>query len=154
MSDTTDDPMRDGTDEAHPAWWRGYNADKGEIAHAADTARAEARTAHARVALLETERDEARVKQCAAEAEVTRLRAMLDGRTTPPTEIEVTAHAAGGGSWLLTTMHGGRAWSRIREHAEVVVADVAYLAERGEFARCVPLLHGTACEWPKVEVLR
>ena len=146
--DMADDLAREA-DEAHPAWWRGYNADKGELAHVAETARAEARTAHARIALLEAERDEARAKQRAAEAEVTRLRAMLDGRTTPPTETEVTAHAARGGSWLLTTMLDGRAWSRIREHAEVVVTDVAYLAERGEIARWVPLLHGTACEWPE-----
>jgi hypothetical protein len=70
-----DDPAKDDTDEAHPAWWRGYNADKGELGHIASTAQAEARTARARVALIEAERDEARAKLRAAEAEVERLRA-------------------------------------------------------------------------------
>ncbi len=73
-----DDPAKDDTDEAHPAWWRGYNADKGELAHRADFESASARTARALVALLEAERDEARTKQHAAEAEVTRLRAEND----------------------------------------------------------------------------
>ena len=73
-----DDPEKDDTDEAHPAWWRGYNADKGELGHIASTAQSEARTARARVALIEAERDEARAKMHAAEAEVTRLRAEND----------------------------------------------------------------------------
>ena len=63
-----DDPSKDETPEAHPAWWRGYHADKGELASMVDVARAEARAAHARVALLEAERDEARTRQRAAEA--------------------------------------------------------------------------------------
>lgn len=71
----TDDPAKDDTDEAHPAWWRGYNADKGELACLTDVARAEARAAHAKVALLEAERDEARSKQRFAEFDASRLRA-------------------------------------------------------------------------------
>lgn len=70
-----DDPSKDDTDEAHPAWWRGYNADKGELACLTDVARAEARAAHAKVALLEAERDEARSKQRFAEFDASRLRA-------------------------------------------------------------------------------
>jgi len=73
-----DDPAKDDTDEAHPAWWRGYHADKGELATMVDVSRAEARAAHARVALLEAERDEARAKQRAAEAEVTRRTRLAD----------------------------------------------------------------------------
>ena len=41
-----DDPSKDDTDEAHPAWWRGYNADKGELAQLADEAQAQARTTY------------------------------------------------------------------------------------------------------------
>jgi len=53
-----DEPLLDGTDGAHPAWWRGHD-------HAAEVWRE-------RVATAERVRDEAR-------AEVLRLRALLAG---------------------------------------------------------------------------
>ena len=41
--------------------------------------------------------------ECASlRAECERLRAIIDGRTTPPTEAEVRAHAAAGGRWLIS----------------------------------------------------
>lgn len=119
-----DDPSKDDPEEAHPAWWRGYNAIQGELAQLADVAQAQARTAFARVALLEAERDEARTLLRAAEARVARLDAQLlaqareaihDRRTTdariaslqaavagredPPTDAEIAAHEAEGGRW-------------------------------------------------------
>ena len=89
-----DDPSKDETPEAHPAWWRGYHADKGELASMVDVARAEARAAHARVALLEAERDEARTRQRAAEA------ALAAARREGAEEMrERAAHAVEPAGW-------------------------------------------------------
>lgn len=62
----------------------------------------------------------------AGSAEIERLRAIIDGRTTPPTDEECFAHQRAGGSWLAdfggvigvlwTASHAGaRGWRRISD---------------------------------------
>ena len=48
---------------------------------------------------LTADRDAQRTRADAAEAEVARLRAIVEGRTKAPTDDEVAAHAAAGGRW-------------------------------------------------------
>lgn len=124
ISFRVDDPSKDDTDEAHPAWWRGYNADKGELAQMADEANARAVHASALVILLKAERDEARTLLRSAEsraaaldaqltarvreaiddrrttdARIASLLALMAGREDPPTDAEIAAHAEEGGCW-------------------------------------------------------
>lgn len=87
-----DDPSKDDTEDAHPAWWRGYNANKGELALMADESNARAVRASALVSLLEAERDEARIMLRSATAR-------MAGRRVPPTDAEIAAHEADGGRW-------------------------------------------------------
>lgn len=62
----------------------------------------------------------------AAEAEVARLRAIIDGRTVPPTYEEAAAHRAAGGGWLITHHDGTNE------------------------ARWVAVMNGCPCAWPVV----
>jgi len=140
-----DDPAKDDTDEAHPAWWRGYNADKGELGHIASTAQAEARTARARVALIEAERDESRAKMHAAEAEVTRMRALMAGRTTPPTREEFDALAEIGAT-LRVRWPGGD--DEIPTHGDYYWTAIATVPEGARW--WAHGANGALIEWPKV----
>jgi len=44
-----------------------------------------------------------RTRAAAAEAECARLRAIIEGRATAPTEAELVAHIAAGGRWLVSS---------------------------------------------------
>ncbi len=47
--------------------------------------------------------DHQRTRADAAEAECARLRAIIEGRATAPTEAELVAHIAAGGRWLVSS---------------------------------------------------
>ena len=88
-----------------------------------------------------------------AAAECDRLRAIIAGRTTPPTDEEIDAHDARGGAWLVTLPP--RAQVRMMPETRYTIdpAEVSRLWwNRG--AWWVPVLHGRPCAWPTAEVSR
>lgn len=112
--------------------------------------------------------------------EIERLRAIIEGRTTPPTPAELDAHASAGGSWLLVMSYADsyrRRWKRRIETmtlcdfprdpvAEKVrprcalATDHARVHEGGvgpdyrEWRWWALDSHGRPCAWPVVEVSR
>lgn len=89
-----DDPALDGTDGAHPAWWRG----------------------HDRAAEVWRERVEA------AEREAARLREIIEGRTVPPTDEQMDAIRASGGAVRIQVVRasGGTLRGHVYDHDEVL----------------------------------
>ena len=102
----------------------------------------------ARDTLLDATEHTARAREAELTAEVTRLRAIVAGRSTAPTDAEIAAHEAAGGMWLVT-------WEAIAGAglldgpAAVRAADSA---RRGGYAvpvtRWVAALEGRPCAWP------
>lgn len=83
----------------------------------------------------------------AAEREVARLRAIVEGRTAPPTDAEMREHMDGGGAWLVTIP----ARRQARLHPETRYVDEARAASLlwwTEGARWVAVLDGRPCAWP------
>lgn len=76
-----DDPEADGTDAAHPAWWRGNDAG--------------CKGAMSLLARLRTDND-------ALRARVAELERLVKGDTTPPTDAEIDAHD---GPWWIVLDH-------------------------------------------------
>jgi hypothetical protein len=78
-------------------------------------------------------------------AEVLRLRAIIKGRTTPPTAAEIEAHHAAGGAWCVTDLGCG-------PKTKVVAFPIA--ARRAAFrcgCRWIALgRDGLPCAWPEV----
>lgn len=77
-------------------------------------------------------------------AELLALRAIVEGRTTGPTDAEIDAHAARGGSWIVTQTNGAE-WGtanagRVREMRD-------FIGGRGIW---LPMLRGRPCAWPEV----
>lgn len=58
---------------------------------------------------VEGEAQAQRTRAEAAEAEVARLRAIVEGRTTAPTDAEIDAHYRAGGGWIYSRPEGVRA---------------------------------------------
>ena len=82
----------------------------------------------------------------AAQASADALRAIIEGRTTPPTAAEIEAHHAAGGAWLVRwPWRGGAVWS-------ASIIDAACV--RDEWmpgAVCVALdAERRPCPWPEV----
>ncbi len=50
-------------------------------------------------------------EEMTANGTVDRLRAIIEGRTTPPTDAEIKAHDAAGGSWLVRRRRQNGLWS-------------------------------------------
>jgi hypothetical protein len=79
----------------------------------------------------------------AATAECARLRAIVEGRTTPPTDVEITAHWRSGGAWLF-------ACRVIRDAAEARL----YAAQHAVPWLTMPWValdgDGRPCAWPVV----
>lgn len=85
-------------------------------------------------------------------AAVSRLRAIIEGRTTPPTDEEIAAHAATGGRWAVSTRDGSadlvtlpRAVHLLRDERAPRYAPKRWVALDTD---CRP------CAWPIVEVSR
>lgn len=77
-------------------------------------------------------------------AEVLRLRAVIEGRTTPPTPEEIEAHEAAGGRWMLRWQWRSGWWGA--EYYGREVRD-----EWREGARCIALdAQRRPCSWPEV----
>mgnify|MGYP007071629995 FL=1 len=81
-------------------------------------------------------------------AEVRRLRAIVEGRTTPPTPAEIDAHAARRGSWVVTETNGAE-WGTA--HAYHVRSLRDFIGAGGVW---LPMLRGRPCAWPVVEAPR
>ena len=71
--------------------------------------------------------------------EIERLRAIVAGRTTPPTNAEVGAHR---GEWLVTTVEDSIVYD---------ADDIGVIAEMEGGATYRPLLRGAPCAWPVVK---
>lgn len=81
--------------------------------------------------------------------EVERLRAIVEGRTMPPTEEEFEGHAAAGGAWLVTLPEV----KQVRFKPETRYVDDLREAHRlwwCEGARWVAVMDGRPCAWPEV----
>jgi hypothetical protein len=73
-------------------------------------------------------------------AEVLRLRAVIEGRTTPPTPAEVEAHMAAGGYWLAS----------IGANIQILSGRINLRATT-HFTRWVAFGHDNRpCAWPEV----
>jgi hypothetical protein len=84
--------------------------------------------------------------------EIGRLRAIIEGRTTPPTDTEIAVHAARGGVWRTRYVIGEAALSR-----DVMGAESAGYARDAALPQHAYLWwaldsHGRPCAWPVVEV--
>ncbi len=103
---------------------------------------------------LESERDAHRTRADAAEAdrdalraECERLRAIVEGSTTAPTDAEMREHMDSGGAWLVTIP----ARRQVRLHPETRYVDqprAASLLWWTEGARWVAVRDGRPCAWP------
>jgi hypothetical protein len=105
--------------------------------------------------LAEIDAMEARVaaapnKEDAIGAEVERLLAIIEGRTTPPTDAEICAHDAAGGAWLVT----------LPPRAQVrMMPETRYTSDPAEVSRLwwsegawwVPVRYGRPCAWPTTD---
>lgn len=76
-------------------------------------------------------------------AEVLRLRAIIEGRTTPPTEAEIEAHHAAGGAWLIRTTEGW--YYRLRITPQTLALSVTPETWWALDAQRRP------CPWPRVK---
>ena len=98
----------------------------------------------------EADRDAQRTRAEAAEAEVARLRAIVEGRTTAPTDAEIAAHDAAGGTWLVRYRRDG--WGG--DDAALFLDVLAPRDVRGDGLAAVrwwPLdASGRPCAWPEV----
>ena len=92
-----DDPEADGTDAAHPAWWRGNDAG--------------CKGAMSLLARLRTDND-------ALRARVAELERLVKGDTTPPTDAEIDAHD---GPWWIVLDHAAGFATRCAEGDEAKV---------------------------------
>jgi len=80
-------------------------------------------------------------------AEIERLRAIVDGRATPPTDAETIAHHAAGGSWLAAGNHGRVLTRTMREARHTR----DYLAAQHMTATWWALdANSRPCAWPVV----
>ena len=81
----------------------------------------------------------------ALHAEVARLGAIIEGRTTPPTDAEIDAHERVGGVWIIDHAEGP-AFARFREDARLWQRGYP-----GKARRWLPIdRDGRPCAWPVV----
>jgi len=94
----------------------------------------------------------AMVRELVAEADA--AHEIIDGRTTPPTDAEIIAHHAVGGSWLV----GGRALHVMQEARAVrAMCERRAQSHAAEAPMWPPYVwvaideHGRPCAWPMVQ---
>ena len=80
-------------------------------------------------------------------AELAALRAIIDGRTIPPTGDEIEAHHHAGGSWYVASTHG-RALTTTRADAVALCAHLA--ASKYPATWWAISVRGRPCAWPVV----
>lgn len=113
---------------------------------------------------------QARALSCAADLarEVLALRAIVEGRTTPPTDAEIEAHADrdNGGAWLVRGevavlyFDDGELFVQVAEHTyghnprRPDEARMWLAARAAEGAVWVPLFDDRPCAWPTAEAPR
>jgi len=112
---------------------------------AADALRDERDAARRAATLAETERDTLRALTDAMRADNVRLRAIVAGRETAPTDAELTTHHDEGGQWLVIRAASPRSIvDTLRS-----VTDVRAWARSGTPLRWLPLdASGRPCAWP------
>lgn len=82
-------------------------------------------------------------------AELAALRAILDGRTTPPTEAEIRAHASAGGGWLFAWDTAAGPTQEVAFHGLTVLEALAHAAELDSLSFALPLgPDRRPCAWP------
>ena len=78
--------------------------------------------------------------------EVERLRAIVEGRTTPPTDEEIASHHATRGRWYVADHAGG---GEVRGYPPTVREIAGWHRERAATWRwCALDSHGRPCAWP------
>lgn len=88
-----------------------------------------------------TRADAAEADRDALRAECERLRAIVEGRTTAPTDAEIDAHWRAGGAWLVSGSVVTGAYE-VRRLASLGIAHLTWVPLGGT-------LHGrTPCAWP------
>ena len=80
-------------------------------------------------------------------AEHASLRAIIDGRTTPPTDKEIEAHHRAGGTWYVASTHG-RALTTTRADAVALCAHLA--ANKYPATWWAISVRGRPCAWPVI----
>lgn len=104
---------------------------------------------HAELTRAHRQNRKLRAQLAAAEGERDALRAIIEGRTTPPTPEEIDAHAAAGGVWTV-----GRDADRFGG-ADIAHPKLAREARNGRAGRWWPRdSTGRPCAWPTAEVSR
>ena len=79
--------------------------------------------------------------------EVERLRAIIEGRTTPPTDDEIASHHATRGRWYVADHAGG---GEVRGYPPTVREIAGWHRERAATWRwCALDSHGRPCAWPE-----
>ena len=78
-------------------------------------------------------------------AEIASLRAIIDGRTTPPTGEEIEAHHRAGGTWYVASTHG-RALTTTRGDAIALCGHLA--ANKYPATWWAISVRGRPCAWP------
>jgi hypothetical protein len=115
--------------------------------HEADRTMLEAAHTHIEDMVEEMERLRAQLAQVTAERDA--LRAIVEGRTTPPTWQEIERHHESGGSWMCSA--GGVA--DVSEHASVThrwADDHRELPDMGGCRWWALDAQGRLCAWPVV----
>ncbi len=125
------------------AWHRAVHVDSSMIpVHICDldAVLADVSAERTRASAAEADRD-------ALRAECERLRAIVEGSTTAPTDAEMREHMDSGGAWLVTIP----ARRQVRLHPETRYVDqprAASLLWWTEGARWVAVRDGRPCAWP------
>lgn len=84
-------------------------------------------------------------------AEVRRLRAIIAGRTTPPTDAEIDAHASQGGGWQVQWVVGTPTQRYVGDEFGSFhdPADARQWRSSGDIMRWISVdAEGRPCEWP------
>ena len=121
-----------------------------ELAVELEWSRSEVRELKARLAATEHERDAARANAGHEANDVVALRAIIEGRTVPPTDAEIAAHHAAGGRWRCLVPN--RLWqSNAAMHASTARIQRATLEVDGGPAVWWSIdSTGRPCAWPVV----
>lgn len=112
---------------------------------------------HARLAAVEAERDGAlahaeELTQALRETQRERdaLRAIIEGRTTPPTTEELAAHGAVGGAWIVSGPFPALPMVCGPAETVVVIEEAARSLAPGALRWRAVNAHGRPCAWPGV----
>ena len=84
--------------------------------------------------------------------ELATARKIIDGRTTPPSDAEMAAHAATGGAWLVCPSPRQGEHTRGTGHVRVTISTADSWRRHGYARIWWPLdADGRPCAWPEVQ---